>query len=47
MQLTGAQILLECLREQEVDTIYTFSWSGLISGIAVWLFVAVILVIGI
>lgn len=47
MILATAGIVMSALSFRKPDTIYTFSWSGLISGIAVWLFVAVILVIGI
>ena len=39
-------IILSSLTFKKADTIYTYSWVGLISSIVVWLFVAVILVIG-
>lgn len=47
MILATAGIIMSALSFRKPDTIYTFSWTGLISCIAVWLFVAVILVIGI
>ena len=44
--LATAGIIMTGLSFRKTDTIYTFSWIGLIASIAVWLFVAVIMVIG-
>lgn len=40
-------IILSCITFRKPDTIFTFSWIGLIANIVVWLFVALVLVSGI
>ena len=44
--LATAGIVISALSFRKPDTIYTFSWTGLISNIVIWLFVAFVLVIG-
>ncbi|MBQ9030849.1 MAG: hypothetical protein IJ106_05280 [Parasporobacterium sp.] len=44
--ISSAGIIGTALSFRRTDTIYTFSWTGLISHIVIWLFVAFILVIG-
>lgn len=39
-------IVLSGIGFRKTDAIYTFSWIGLIASIVVWLFVAVMMVIG-
>ena len=44
--LATAGIIISALTFRKTDTIFTFSWIGLISNIIIWLFVAFVLVIG-
>ena len=44
--LATAGIIISALTFRKADTIYTFSWIGLISNSVIWLFVAFVLVIG-
>lgn len=46
MILATAGIIISALTFRKADTIYTFSWIGLISNLVIWLFVAFVLVIG-
>ena len=44
--LATAGIILSSVTFRKPDTIYTFSWIGLITNLVIWLFVAFVLVIG-
>ena len=46
MILATTGIVISALTFRKPDTIYTFSWIGLISNSVIWLFVAFVLVIG-
>ena len=46
MILATAGIIISALTFRKPDTIYTFSWIGLLSNSVIWLFVAFVLVIG-
>lgn len=45
--LSTIGIVISSFSFRRTDTIFTFSWTGLISNIIVWLFVAFVLVSGI
>ena len=44
--LSTAGIIISAISFRKTDLIYTFSWTGLVSNIVVWLFVAVMMAIG-